>query len=53
MENGRYYRAVRRAKAIQLLDWPRVLSPLTVKEGSEPVGIRQDGERDLGCFFFL
>lgn len=43
MENGRYYRAVRHAKAIQLLDWPHVLSPLNVKTQ------RAQGTTRLAC----
>lgn len=60
MENGRYYKALRRVKAIQLLDWPRVPSPLRSKtrralstgEGLSSAGlapVEEAGwERDLG-----
>lgn len=60
MENGRYYKALRRVKAIQLLDWPRVPSPLRSKtrralstgEGLSSAGLapgeEAGWERDLG-----
>lgn len=36
MENGRHYKALRRVKAAQLLDWSHVLSPLSVKTQRAP-----------------
>lgn len=65
MENGRHYKALRRVKAVQLLDWPRVLSPLSVKTQRAPstreplscirvaCGDQAGQEERFGTFFLL
>lgn len=65
MENGRYYKAPRRVKAIRLLDWPRVPSPFSSRtrrapSAREPLscarvdpGGEAGWEERFGAFFLL